>query len=175
MACILNVYALPSLILTNQLADSTVVVIDVLRASTTIIHALEAGAREVMPCLDIEEAHSLAARYPATQIVLGGERNGLPIDGFDLGNSPSEYTPFNVSDKTVIFTTSNGTRAVLACRDAKRVLIGAFVNVAAVFEQLVVEEHVSLVCAGTHGDYSRDDTLLAGMLVERIERQSGLI
>ncbi len=175
MSCILNVYALPALVPPEQLSDGTAVVIDVLRASTTIVHALEAGAREVLPCQDIEKAHLLASQYPANQIVLGGERGGLLIEGFDLGNSPSEYTPFSVGEKTVIFTTSNGTQAIVKCRDARRVLIGAFVNVTAVLEQLLAEECVHLVCAGTNGDYSRDDILLAGMLVERLQRQSGLI
>lgn len=175
MSCVLNVYALPSLVTPDALVDGTAVVIDVLRASTTIVHALEAGAREVLPCEDIEEAHRRAAQYPANEVILGGERGGLPIEGFDLGNSPSEYTPYSVADKTVVFTTTNGTRAIAKSQHARRVLIAAFVNVSAVFEQLVAEESVHIICAGTDGDYSRDDVLLAGMLVERLQRQSGLI
>ena len=72
-------------------------VIDVLRASTTIIHALESGATEVTPCVEIEEARRMSAALPKGHTVLGGERDGLKIDGFDLGNSPEEYTPERVA------------------------------------------------------------------------------
>src|SRR3989339_400165 len=144
------------------LAGATVVVIDVLRASTTIIHALNAGAAEIIPCGEVEQARALAADFPREEVVLGGERGGLPIDGFDLGNSPSEYTPDRVAGRTIVFTTTNGTRAMMRCRKAGRVLIGAFVNASAVAEQLVGCERISLLCAGTEGEYSRDDILMAG-------------
>src|SRR3990167_11479727 len=103
----LNVYALPTLLAPEELAGWTAVVIDVLRASTTILYALEAGAAEVIPCLEIEDALKIAGSMPRSQVVLGGERGGLPIDGFDLGNSPLEYDPSAVSGKTIVFTTTN--------------------------------------------------------------------
>ncbi len=171
MAYVLNVYALPKLVDPEELAGGTVVVIDVLRASTTIIYALEARATEVIPCQEVEEARAVAGRLPGDGVVLGGERGGLPIDGFDLGNSPHEYLPDRVGGKTLVFTTTNGTRAILRARQADRVLIGAFVNATAVLEQLGQQEQIHLLCAGTHGQIGRDDVLMAGMLVDRILRQ----
>ncbi|HYW81106.1 MAG TPA: 2-phosphosulfolactate phosphatase, partial [Thermoguttaceae bacterium] len=112
----LNVYALPRLVDPEKLAGGTAVVIDVLRASTTIVHALESGAREIIPCSDVGEARAIASQLSAGEFVLGGEREGLPIDGFDLGNSPSEYLPHRVEDKAVVFTTTNGTRAISQVR-----------------------------------------------------------
>ena len=116
----------------------------------------------------------MAAALPAGQALLGGERGGLRIAGFDLGNSPAEYTPQRVAGKTIVLTTTNGTRAIHQCRLARRTLIGAFVSAAALVEQLVREERVCLICAGTQGEVSRDDLLLAGLLVERLQRRSGL-
>lgn len=170
MAQKLNVYALPSLVTEEELAGKTVVVIDVLRASTTIAYALDAGAREIFPCEEIEEAQRIADGLPPGEVVLGGERGGLPIEGFDLGNSPREYTPEVVSGKSVVFTTTNGTRAMRHCRQAARVLIGSFANATAICEQLLTENEIHIVCAGTRGQYSRDDILMAGLLVERLER-----
>src|SRR5438132_9688378 len=119
---------LPTLMDPDELRDGTAVVIDVLRASTTICHALAAGAREVIPCLEVEEARRVAADNSGSRPMLGGEREGVRIEGFDLGNSPGEYRPDTVGGRTVVFTTTNGTRAMLGCRSARRVLIGSFVN-----------------------------------------------
>lgn len=165
----LNVYALPSLVAEEELEGKTAVVIDVLRATTTICCALEAGAKEVVPCQEIEEACRVAEEF-SRDAVLGGERDGLPIEGFDLGNSPDEYTPESVSGKSLVFTTTNGTRAMRHCRQAARVLIASFLNASAVFQELVTLDEVHIVCAGTKGQYSRDDILMAGLLVDRLER-----
>ena len=174
MPPVLNVYALPRLVAPEELAGSTVVVIDVLRASTTIVHAMAAGAREVIPCVGVEEARRIAADFSPGEAVLGGERNGLRIDGFDLGNSPSEYTAQTVEGRALVFTTTNGTRAMAVCRQAARVLIGAFVNAGAVCDRLAAEERIDLLCSGTRGEVGRDDVLLAGLLVERLQRRGGL-
>lgn len=171
----LNVYALPHLATAEDLAGSLAVVIDVLRATTTIVHALEAGATEVIPCLEVDDARRLAADFSDPEAVLGGERQAVRIEGFDLGNSPAEYTPYSVGGRPVVITTTNGTRAILATRPAERVLMGAFVNASALCARLLDAEKISLVCAGTGGEYSRDDVLLAGLLVDRLERRSGLI
>lgn len=169
-----NAYPVASLASPEQLAGGVAVVIDVLRASTTIAHALAAGAAEVIPCREVEEARRLASELPSGSVLLGGERRGERIPGFDLGNSPAEYSPARVAGKTVVFTTTNGTRAVLRCRQARRVLIGAFVNAAAVLRELVDQKRVDLVCAGTGGQISRDDLLLAGLLSARLARQPGI-
>jgi 2-phosphosulfolactate phosphatase len=170
----LHVHALPTLVTPEEMAGGIVVVIDILRASTTIAYALEAGATEVIPCLEVEEALELFGRFATGEAVLGGERNGLRIEGFDLGNSPREYTPESVGARTVIFTTTNGTRALDRCRLARRVLMGSFVNASETFEQLLGRDNVHLLCAGTRGQIGRDDMLFAGLLVERLQRRGGL-
>jgi len=170
-----NVYALPTLATPTDLLGATAVVIDVLRASTTIIHALEAGAVDVIPCLEVDDARRVAAEAGAEPVVLGGERQAVRIEGFDLGNSPSEYTPYSVGGRRVAITTTNGTRAILVARPAQRVLIGAFVNVSAVCHELLHAERIALICAGTAGQYSRDDVLFAGLVVDWLQRRGGLI
>lgn len=164
----LEVHFLPSLTSAEELNGGAVVVIDVLRATTTIIHAVAAGAREVIPCLEIDEAWRAAAGYPPGEALLGGERGGVKIDGFDLGNSPEEYNRATVGGKTVVLTTTNGTRAMMLCRQAKRVLVGAFVNASAVARALLLEERVHLLCAGTDGEITREDVLFAGRVAHHL-------
>ena len=171
----LSVYALPRYVEPEELAGGTVVVIDVLRASTTIAYALDAGAKQIIPCLEVADARAVAEQFPADEIILGGEREGLPIEGFQLGNSPEEYTPERVGGKTVIFTTTNGTRAMNHARQADEVLIAAFVNASAVVRRLFDRERVHILCAGTDGKIGQDDVLMAGLLVERLEREGGMV
>ncbi len=174
MAQILNVFALPTLAAPEDFIDGTAVVIDVLRASTTIIHAFESGAGEVIPCLEVEEARKTAAVFPKGKAVLGGERGGLKIDGFDLGNSPEDYTPETVGGKTIVFTTTNGTRAMQRCTKANRVLIGAFANAEALCRKLAGVEIVHLVCAGTGGQMTNEDIFLAGLIVQRLQQRGDM-
>jgi 2-phosphosulfolactate phosphatase len=171
----LNVYALPKLVAAEELAGGSAVVIDVLRATTTIVYALDAGAKEVLPCLAVSDALLLAKQFPPDQVLLGGEREGAAIEDFDLGNSPDEYTPERVGGKTLVFTTTNGTHAVAHARTADEVLLAAFVNADAVVRHLLECEHIHILCAGTDGQISDDDVLLAGMLVERIQREGGIV
>ncbi|GAB6165680.1 2-phosphosulfolactate phosphatase family protein [Thermostilla marina] len=168
------VHSLPSLAEPSELSQGTVVVIDILRASTTIVYALEAGAEAVYPCRDLEDARRTAESL-GDNVLLGGERKGLPPEGFDLGNSPGEYEADRVAGKRIVFTTTNGTLALSRCEKAERVLIGSFVNATAVYQALLTEtKAIHLLCAGTDGDYSRDDTLFAGFLVDRLQRRGGL-
>jgi len=164
-----NVSFLPELSSPQRYADQTTVVIDVLRATTSIVYALASGARQVIPCLRVAEARQLATKH-GSGVVLGGERDGRRIDGFDLGNSPTEYTPEAVQGKTVIFTTTNGTKAMQHCRLANRVLIGAFVNFSAVCDRLTQEQHVEILCAGTRGAITREDVLLAGAFAHELRQ-----
>jgi 2-phosphosulfolactate phosphatase len=166
----LEVFLLPALVEAKELTGRTVVVIDVLRATTTIIHALAAGATQVVPCQEVEEAQQLRVEGGAA-CISGGERQGRQIPGFDLGNSPREYTSQRVRGKVVAFTTTNGTRAMLRCRSARRVLIGAFVNFSAICRELAGEQDVALVCAGTDGHVTREDTLFAGAVVDDLVRE----
>jgi 2-phosphosulfolactate phosphatase len=124
--------------------------------------------------LEVDDARSLAGQFPAGQAVLGGERRGLPIPGFTLGNSPAEYTAQRVAGKTVVLSTTNGVRAMLHARQAENVFIAAFVNATAVLSRLLGRERVHILCAGTDGVFSEDDILLAGMLVERLQRLGGM-
>ena len=167
----LAVHLLPNLTTPQHLAGGTVVIIDVLRASTTIITALAAGAKEVVPCLEVGDAQE-AARRKGGEAVLGGERGGVKIAGFSLGNSPAEYTPDSVGGKPVIFTTTNGTRALMQCLGAERVLIGAFVNLTAIVRQLISAAKIHLLCAGTDGHITREDVLFAGAVADAFLQRS---
>ncbi|HZN35098.1 MAG TPA: 2-phosphosulfolactate phosphatase [Pirellulaceae bacterium] len=169
----LDVYLLPALVEPAELAGKTAVVIDVLRATTTVIHALACGATQVLPCLEVEETLETAAAclLRGESAIRGGERGGRQIPGFELGNSPAEYSRQVVGGKTVVFTTTNGTRAMLRCRQARRVLIGAFVNFSAVCRELGGESRIALVCAGTDGHVTREDTLLAGAIASDLARE----
>jgi 2-phosphosulfolactate phosphatase len=148
-------------------AGGIAVVIDVLRASTTIVTALAHGAASVLPVLGVSDAKAAAASGGR---LLGGERGGVRIEGFDLGNSPLEYTADRVGGRSVVITTTNGTAALHACRDAREILIGAIVNRAAVAEtirRLAGDcEQVHLVCAGTEGTVSGEDVLAAGAILD---------
>jgi 2-phosphosulfolactate phosphatase len=162
----LNVYLLPALAKPEDLAGGVVVVIDVLRATTTITFALASGAKQVIPCLEIVDAQAAEASSPLESCVLGGEREGVRIAGFHLGNSPGEYTPQTVGGKTLVFTTTNGTKAMMRCRLAQRVLLGSFVSFLAVARELsITSEPIHLLCAGTAGEITREDAALAGALV----------
>ena len=134
-----SVHLLPSLIPPGGLHGGVAVVIDVLRASTMMVHALVAGCTAVMPCGEVDEARRLAASLPAGSSLLAGERHGVAIEGFDLGNSPGECTPAVCQGKTMVITTTNGTRALLACLDADPVVVGSFVNFAATSQRLLHE------------------------------------
>ncbi len=165
------VHLLPGLIAPGTLLGGIAVVVDVLRATTVMVHALASGAEAIAPCAEIDEALAVAADLPIGSVVLGGERQGLPIEGFDLGNSPADYTEETCAGKTVVMTTTNGTRALLASLEAERILVAAFVNLRETVEALalnVLKVHalpIHVVCAGTDGRVSAEDTLLAGALV----------
>lgn len=166
-----TLHLLPALVSRHALTDATVVVIDVLRATTTVCAALFEGAAAVVPCRHVEEARTVKAVLDASRVLRGGERNGLAIDGFDLGNSPGEYTADVVSGTTIAFTTTNGTRAVARCRLARHVLLGSFVNLRAVVQSVLRCPHVHLLCAGTRGALSREDLWLAGSIVDALQRE----
>lgn len=168
------VHLLPALIPTGALHGGVAVVLDVLRATTVMVHALAAGCDAIIPCLEIDEARRTAGRLSTSKAILGGERGGLPIEGFDLGNSPASYTPEVCAGKTLVMTTTNGTRAILASLEADRVLVAAFVNLEATAQELKVEllkanaRPIHLVCSGTEGFISLEDSLLAGALMKKL-------
>jgi 2-phosphosulfolactate phosphatase len=149
------------------------VVFDVLRATSAFVTALHNGAAEIIPAAEIAEAVALRESNP--QFLLAGERDGVRIRAaqsggtdFDLGNSPREFTPDVVRGKTVVSTTTNGTRALRACSGAEIVLASSFLNLAATAGFLRRKEFskVLLVCAGTGNDVALEDVLAAGATVE---------
>lgn len=163
MSQTVSVHLLPKLFEPDELRGGVAVVIDVLRASTTIVHALAAGAKTVIPCEEVDEARKLAANHSDGECLLGGERDGLRIEGFDLDNSPLAYTEEIVGGRTIVFTTTNGTRALARAKQAETVLIGAFVNMQAIINDIVIRRQpVHLVCAGTNGAMTCEDVLFAG-------------
>jgi len=151
------------------LAGASAVVIDVVRASTTIVTALARGARAVLPVATPDEARARARGWADGEALLGGERGGAPPPGFECGNSPAEYSAARVRGRTVIFTTTNGTRALLAAAGARQVAVGGFVNAAAVVRWLARQPGPwLLVCAGELGRFCLEDATCAGLLVARL-------
>lgn len=174
----LAVHLLPSLFEPSRLTGGLAVVVDVLRATTTVAYALQNGARAILPCESVERAKAQrdsrgvgAELVKGTQygLLLGGERGGKPIPGFDLGNSPSEWSRDVVADREIAFTTTNGTAALLRCTWAERIVTGSFANLQAVVDLLLADSlPVHLVCAGTEGQISTEDCLFAGAVVDRL-------
>lgn len=156
-------------VLPEDVRGRTVIVIDVLRASTTIVTALSHGARSVIPVGDMEEAGKMVANLDPSSYRLGGERDGVPIQGYHFGNSPREYTPQSIGDRTLILLTTNGSGAIVRCSEAAEVLVGGFVNATAVAGRaLRAGRDVVIVCAGWRNRISLEDTLCAGLLLELI-------
>jgi 2-phosphosulfolactate phosphatase len=170
----IRVSLLPELGTVDAASRQTCIVLDVLRATTTIGYALAAGAQCIRPCLEVEQAVATAASLGRAKVLLAGERGGLPIPGFDLGNSPQEFTRERVAGRTIVFTTTNGTRALLLCGEAATVLLGSFANLSAVCRAATRAEHLHLVCAGTDGWVTREDVLAAGAIVEQLTRDGQL-
>jgi 2-phosphosulfolactate phosphatase len=168
----IRVHFLPETVAAVDLRDRTAVVIDLLRATTTICHALAAGARDVLACLSVDDARRAVNETNVSSpadCILGGERGGVKIAGFDLGNSPAEYTPASVAGRRVVFTTTNGTRAILQCRGAKRILLASLANRAALCHAIADDANVDIVCAGTDGHVTAEDVLTAGAIVDPLQ------
>lgn len=150
----------------EELRDKTVVVIDVLRASSTIVTALMNGAKAIIPVGDMGEASKIAQNVDSKNYLLCGEKDGVTIDGYDLGNSPAEYTKEIVGGKRLIFNTTNGTKAIKKSLGSSDVYIASFLNVGAVVKALENDERdVVLICAGWKGRLSFEDMLLAGNII----------
>ena len=164
-----HVHLLPAVFSPQDVAGGVVVMVDILRASTTMTEALANGASGVVPCLQIEDALALKAAAAPNECLLGGERGGVKIDGFDFGNSPRDYSPDVVAGKTLAFTTTNGTRALHHSQQAAEILIGCFRNLTAVVRYLKNEvRNIDIVCAGTNGEMTSEDVLFGGCLAKEL-------
>ena len=149
------------------LAGGAAIVVDVLRATTTVVTAFAAGCCRIIPVADAETARRRAADVAGA--LLAGERGGDMIPGFDLGNSPLEFTAARVGGRTVILTTSNGTHAMLAAAPARVARVAALCNAAAAARwAATVGLDLTVLCAGDGGALSLEDTVCAGLLVRRV-------
>ncbi len=171
----LCLYTKPSEFAESRAKGRHVVIIDVLRASSTIVQAYESGVDRIIPVARVEDAAKLVPTLDRKTTLLGGEREGQKIEGFDLGNSPLEYTREAVEGKTLIFSTSNGTTAIAQSAPAETIRVGSFLNlsatVASVLEQAPRE--AAILCSGNLGQLSLGDFVCGGLMVRRIERDLG--
>jgi 2-phosphosulfolactate phosphatase len=148
---------------------SVAVVVDVLRATSTVAQALAAGYRRVLCCAEIEEALELRAEVP--DALVGGERNAVQVEGFDVGASPREF--LEARAETLILSTTNGTRAILrAARQCEQVVLGSLLNLAAAARVLEDVDSV-VVCAGFKGAFALDDAYCAGRIVQLLGSERG--
>lgn len=179
---VLDAVLLPSLVQPEFFAGKTVVVVDVLRATTTITSAIHAGCRYVLPQGSIESAKETYAKFEAAPetvgvSMMGGERKGKIVPGFQGGNSPVEYTPEVVADKILILATTNGTVAMDHCAQASRILIGSMVNLTAVAQQVITDPNLVVLCSGTDRLMTSEDVIFAGAFLQRVRelrQQAGL-
>ena len=158
----------------DQLRDSTAVVIDVIRATSTIATALAQGAAGVRPVASVDDAFALKAQDP--EAVLAGERGGQALPGFDLGNSPEDFTRKRINKRLVILTTTNGTQALAACTGARHVVTASLLNLDAVAARLQeIGPPWIVLCAGCNGHFGVDDAIVAGALAEALEQDHAFI
>jgi len=169
----LDVVLLPEELKNQDISDDLVVVIDVLRASSTITTALASGASKVIPIYSPEEARKKSTKYRFDERLLCGERNGKKLAGFNLGNSPLEYNNSMVKEKIILLTTTNGIRTIELVQKAKEIIIGCFLNLQAIVHYCKsYSGKVLLVCAGDRGTVSLEDTVCAGMMMSLSENRS---
>src|SRR3972149_1043935 len=168
----IEIQFLPSSPNPNLLSDRVVVVIDVLRATSVMVHAMSQGASEIIPLATVEEAFRMAKAFPRGFVILGGERENKEIPGFDLGNSPKEYVAERVKGKKLILTTTNGTRAFYLVRIGREILVGSFLNIGAITQRcLELDKDLLIFLSGNGGNFSLEDTICGGMLIELITRE----
>jgi 2-phosphosulfolactate phosphatase len=154
------------------LSRRSVVVIDVLRATSVIVRAMSQGASEIVPVATVEEAFQMAKALPRSFILLGGERKSKSIPGFDVGNSPREYVEGRVKGKKLILTTTNGTKAFHLVSSGKEILVGSFFNIGVIAERCFESgRDLFIFPSGNEGNFSLEDTICGGMLIELIRKK----
>ena len=145
--------------------EAIVVVIDIFRATSAICTAFEYGVEAIIPVSSIEEAQA----YREKGYMVGAERQGQRVEGYELGNSPYHYMGDNIKGKTTVLTTTNGTKAIEVSRDAYKVAIGSFLNLTAICNWLIEQQRdVLLLCAGWKGRFNLEDSAFAGAVCETL-------
>ena len=167
-----DVFFTPAEVEASSLQGVTVVVVDVIRATTSMVEAIANGASKVYPVVSAEGAVKLAQSLGRDDTRLAGDRKGVKIEGFDLGNSPREFGADVVGGKRLVWTTTNGTVALAAAKESGRVVACAFTNLEAVARSVAGDEAVAVLCAGREGRFAADDALCAGALVRRVAHYS---
>jgi len=171
----IDVFFGPAGLTASDVAGRVVVVIDVLRASTSIATALSNGARAVIPVDSTEEVVTRAKAFARSEVKLAGERQMRPIPGFDLGNSPREFSREVVEGKTVLLSTTNGTTAIASLQGPRDVVIGSYVNFSAVLAMLRAAlrggTDIAILCAGRDKQFSLEDAACAGRFVHHAMRR----
>ncbi|NLJ61324.1 MAG: 2-phosphosulfolactate phosphatase [Firmicutes bacterium] len=172
----IDVALVPQEIEGKNLEHITAIVIDVLRASTCIANAIANDCDGVIPTVSVEEAMDISKAYARDDYLLCGERKNEKIDGFDLGNSPSEYGRDRVQGKKLIMTTTNGTRAIRTAKTAPDVIIGGFWNISACCElAATLNRDILIVCAGQNGRFAMEDTICAGGFAKKLSALTGAV
>ena len=145
------------------------IVVDVLRATTTVVAACAAGCRRIIPVVDDAAAMAAATSFARDEVVLAGERGGDPIPGFDLGNSPLEFTADRVEGRTIILTTTNGTATMRAASQAAAGAVAALTNVGATADWALAQgRDITVLCSGDDGAFSLEDAVCAGVIIGRL-------
>ena len=152
-------------------SSKTIVVIDVLRASSTIVTALNNGAREIIPVASVEFAVKISGGLFTGQTIIGGERNTKKVEGFTFGNSPLEYTEDKVSGKSIIFYTTNGSRAVVKAKFSENLFVASYLNLSAVAKHLAeLGKDVEILCSGRGNAISLEDIICGGKLITEVQK-----
>lgn len=158
----------------EKIENKVAVVIDVLRATSVMVTALNNGCDKVIPVISVEEARDIV-KENRDKYILGGERKALKIEGFDFSNSPLDYTKENVKGKTLVMTTSNGTKAIKNCEEADHILIASMINGEAVCNKLLqLNKDVVFVNSGTDGQFSMDDFITSGYIIELLKNKTNV-
>lgn len=165
----INVHLSPVTVDELWFSGKTTVVIDVLRATSTIVTALQNGAKEIIPVASVEFAVKVSGGMFGGLTLLGGERNTKKIEGFALGNSPLEYSHDIVNGKSIILYTTNGTKAIVKAKFSKHMLLCSFLNLSVIAKKIVeLNNDVEILCAGRNNSFSLEDTYCAGRLISEV-------
>lgn len=157
-----------------NLSETICIVLDIFRATTSIVTSMANGCKEMIPVLSVEDASLAAIKIESA--LFAGERQSIKIEGYDFGNSPFEFSKDKVKDKSIVMTTTNGTIAIKATEGAHRTLIGSCLNATAVCEQAkIYGKDILIVCAGTDGLFSLEDSLCAGLLVQLLTAEGNAL